>query len=259
MSDTPESGGQAIAAVQRAADVLLLFANGERATLGVTEIAKELGYSKAVVHRILNSLRTRELVTIDDETHRYSLGPAAVGLGLTYLEGLDVREIARPTLQKLSDESGETATLSLRTGWERIYIDQVTPSREVKMEVVLGQSFPLHAGGSSKAILAFLSDEEQAEYTNLPLKKLTGSTVVDPDMLRDELADIRKRGYAMSFGERREGASSVAAPIFDHEGHAIASMSISGPLERFRLVAKQNADLVLEGTKAISIAMGWRE
>lgn len=258
MAETPDEGGQIIAAVQRAADVLLLFTKGDRPTLGVSEISRELGYSKAVVHRILNSLRSRELVIIDEETRRYSLGPSAVGLGLTYLEGVDVREVARPTLRKLSEATEETATLSVRTGIERIYIDQVTPPREVKMEVNLGQPFPLHAGASSKAILAFLPESERDQYLRGHLAKLTSVTQVDKDELRAELAEIRERGYAMSFGERREGAASVAVPIRDHEGYPIAAMSVCGPMERFRLVVKENAATLMEAAAGVSQAMGYR-
>ena len=91
---TSDNGSQTITAIERAANVLLLFAETDRRDLGVTEISNELGLSKAVVHRILNSLRVKELVEADEETHRYSLGPAAVALGLTYLNQIDVRTIA---------------------------------------------------------------------------------------------------------------------------------------------------------------------
>src|SRR5487761_2039991 len=113
-------------ALERGADVLLLFANSGEASLGVTQIAQHLGLSKAVVHRILSALRNKGLVELDDVSRRYSLGPVIISLGLTYLQKLDVRAVAMPELTALSRETDETTTLSVRTGANRVYVDQVT-------------------------------------------------------------------------------------------------------------------------------------
>ena len=153
---------------------------------------------------------------------------------MAYLNRIDIRDLARPVLTKLSEKTGETATISLRSGWERMYVDQVTPDREVKMTVALGRAFPLHAGSSSKAFLAFLPAEEQERYlAEAELGALTARTIVDADELRVELEQIRMRGYAVSEGERQEGAGSIAAPVFDHRADPVAVISMCGPLERF--------------------------
>ncbi|NBE99004.1 IclR family transcriptional regulator [Nonomuraea sp. KC401] len=253
-----ESTGQAIATVERATDVLMHFAETPSNTLGVTEIAEALGMSKAAVHRILASLRVRGLIDLDPATRRYSLGVGAMRLGLAYLDRIDVRRIAEPELVTLSRRTDETATLSIRTGRHRIYVDQVTPAREVIMSVSLGVAYPLHAGGSSKAFLAFLTDEEIEDYLSSgPLEPLTGNTIVDKAKLRRELATIRGAGYAQSFSERMSGAASVAAPVFDHHGRPLAVVSVSGPAERFREEAAYCAEMLLESTARLSARMGW--
>ena len=253
-----EQGSQTITAIERAANVLLLFTEADRADLGVTEISNELGLSKAVVHRILNSLRVKGLVEADDETHRYSLGPAAVALGLTYLNQIDVRSIARPIIRDLSAKTNETATLSLRSGSERMYIDQVTPPREVKMEVILGHPYPLHAGSSSKVILAHLDPREIEEYLTHDLLALTDATITDAARLRDDLAKIRADGYAVSYGERRSDAGSVAAAVLDHEQRPVASMSLCGPAERFRDEVPEAVELIADAAGRVSQLMGFR-
>src|SRR4051794_31353584 len=117
-------GSVTVAAVERAADILLHFSVTPGPDLGVTEIAEELGMSKAAVHRVLASLRSRELVQLDEQTHRYSLGVSAMRLGMSYLDRIDLRSIARPFLQALSDATHETATLSITVGdTSRIYVD----------------------------------------------------------------------------------------------------------------------------------------
>lgn len=250
--------GQTIAAIERAADVLTLFVDSRQPSLGVTEIAQGLGLSKAVVHRILASLRGREFVALDEGSRRYALGPRALALGLAYLDRIDVRGLARPVLEQLSAATDETATCSVRAGHDRIYVDQVTPTRDIKMVVPIGAAFPLHAGGSSKAFLAFLPEAEQADYLSRPLTALTDITVTDPARLRAELAEIRARGYAVSYGERQEGAASVAAPVLDHEGMPVAVISVCGPVERFRAEVETAASLLTEATGQLSAKLGHR-
>jgi DNA-binding IclR family transcriptional regulator len=246
---TEQVGGQTAATVERAADVLVLFTENERRTLGVTEIAAALRLSKPAVHRILGSLRSRGLVDLDETTHRYSLGLTAMRLGLAYLDRLDVRRLAGPELAALSRGTGETATLSIRTGDHRVYVDQVTPPREVIMAITLGVPYPLHAGASAKALLAFLGDAELGAY-------LADAPVADPGALRRELGRIRARGYARSFAERQPGAGSVAAPILDHHGRPVAAISVCGPLERFETEAGACAAALLETTGRLSARMG---
>jgi IclR family transcriptional regulator, acetate operon repressor len=252
-------GRTTITAVQRATAVLQLFIDSGRGRLGVTEIAGTLGLSKAVVHRILASMREAGFIDVHPESRQYALGPAALALGLAYLGHLDVRALARPALEELSRATQETATLSIRHGATRVYVDQVPPDREVKMTVPLGRPFPLHAGSSSKAFLAFLSDAEQEDYLRThPLAPLATATITDPGQLRRDLATIRKRGYAWSREERQPGAASVAAPVFDHEGAPVAVVSVCGPAERFRAQADRHARLLLEQVRGLSRRMGFR-
>jgi DNA-binding IclR family transcriptional regulator len=247
---------QTAATVDRAADILVRFAEAGTSTLGVTELAESLGMSKAAVHRVLASFRSRGLVVLDEESRRYSLGLTAMRLGLAYLDRIDVRRLAAPALSALSRETGETVTLSIRTGDTRVYIEQTTPDREVIMSVSLGVPYPLHAGASSKAFLAFLGEEEIDRYLGRPLESLTAATVIDPARLRTDLALIRRRGYAMSIAERQSGAASVAAPILDYRGRPAAAISVCGPAERFMPEADACAAALLSTTDRLSAVLG---
>lgn len=247
---------QTVAAVERAADVLLHFADSAGRTLGVTDIATDLGLSKAAVHRLLSSLRSRGLIAFDDRTRRYSLGPASLRLGLACLAQVDVRRIAAGELRTLSVRTNETTTLSIRQGDTRLYLEQVTPPREIIMSVAIGVPFPLHAGASSKAFLAFLDEAEVEAYLSRGLAKVTPATVTDVRKLRKELAEIRQQGWARSFGERQSGAASVAAPIFDHTHRPVAVVSICGPAERFADEVDACTPLLVEATARISAQLG---
>lgn len=244
------------ATVDRALDVLMHFVDSEADTLGVTEIATEMSMSKATVHRVLSSLRRKGFVRIDERTRRYALGPTNATVGLNYLSRLDVRRLSAPILTRLSAETNETATLSIMTGNTRVYVDQVTPQREVIMSVPIGVPFPLHAGSSSKAFLANLRSEQIDSYLQEPLHSVTPQTLTDIDALRHELARIREEGVAHSSGERQSGAASVAAPVFDSSGIPVAVISICGPSERFQTEVESAATSLLVATRYLSAQLG---
>jgi IclR family acetate operon transcriptional repressor len=252
-----ESGSQTIAAVERAADILLYFTEVKAASVRITDISKDLGISKAGAHRVLASLRSRGLVTLDEETREYSLGPKALTLGLTTLARLDHRKVAAAELAALSAKTNETATLSIRAGDFRVYTDQVTPNVPVIMTVQIGVPFPLHAGASSKAMLAFLPQHEIDSLVSGTLSNLTPLTVTDGRKLIKELTEIRARGWAQSSGERQSGAASVASPIFSHEGLPIAVMSVCGPADRFLANEAKSVTALLEVTKRVSASLGY--
>ncbi|QYN22181.1 IclR family transcriptional regulator [Amycolatopsis sp. DSM 110486] len=227
---SPDNAGTEAAA--RVADVLLLFTGGPR-YLGVSAISRELGLAKAVVHRILQSLVSREMLATDPGVAGYRLGPAAVALGASALRRFDARTVATPVLRRLRDETSETTTLSGLVGDERVYLDQFESPREIKMTVDIGRRFPLHAGSSGKVILAFLPEERQAAVLGRELPALTEKTITTADDLRAVLAETAREGVAVSLGERQPGAGSVAAPLFGPDGEIHGSISICGPQYRF--------------------------
>lgn len=245
-------------AAGRVADVLVVFTAGPR-TLGVSAIARELGLSKAVVHRILQALLTRGLVEPAPDSREYRLGPAAAALGARALRDSDLRSAGMPVIRALQQEVGETTTLSQRVPGGRVYLDQVECPHEVKMTVEVGRLFPLHAGSSSKCILAFLPAAEQRAILNGPLRTLAARTIVDADALREALRHIRRVGYATSQNERQVGAASVAAPVFDLDGQVVGAISIAAPAHRFDAAAAVRfTPYVVSAADRISRALGWR-
>lgn len=243
----------------RVIDVLLLFTDGP-ARLGVSWIARELGLSKAVVHRILQSLASRGMVALDPVSREYRLGPAAAALGARALRDSDLRTAALDVLRELRDATGETATLTVPVPGGRVYLDQVEGSHEIKMTVELGRRFPLHAGSSGKCMLAFLPEAQRQSLLAGPLPALTPGTVTDPARLASELAVIAERGYAVSAGERQRDAGSVAAPVFGLAGEVIGAISVCGP--KFRITEEFAGKVAPDLTAAaarISRRMGWQE
>ncbi|WP_207943146.1 IclR family transcriptional regulator [Actinomadura sp. KC345] len=241
-------GGTEVAG--RVADVLLLFAGGPE-YLGVSAISRELGISKAVVYRILQSLVSREVLEAGPAGYR--LGSAAVALGVSALRGFNVRSAAAPVLRRLRDETGETTTLSGLVGDERVYLDQFESPHEVKMTVEVGRRFPLHAGSSGRVILAFLPEDRREAFFSGPLASLTDRTVTDTGELHALLAETARERVAVSFGERQADAGSVAAPLFGPDGEVHGSISVCGPRHRFTPeTVDRYRTLVREAAEAIT-------
>lgn len=241
----------------RVIDVLLLFTDGPD-HLGVSRIARELGLSKAVVHRILQTLVARGMVAYDQQSRLYRLGPTATAVGARALRGSDLRAVAAQPLQRLHAQTEETVTLTALVPGGRAYIDQIVSTHEVKMTVELGRRFPLHAGSSGKCVLAYLPEDRREDALADDLPALTGSTHTDRAALRRELTSIRDLGYATSQGERQADAGSLAAPLFGLDGDVRGSVSVCGPRSRFTPdFIDACAPHVLQAAQDISTALGW--
>jgi len=244
-------------AADRVADVLLLFTAASSA-LGVSAISRELGLSKAVVHRILQSLTSRQLLALDPPSRGYRLGAGAAALGARALRQSDLRRAALPVLRRLRDATGETTTVSKIIADERVYLDQFESQREIKMTVEVGRRFPLHAGSSSRVILAFLPTDRQLAVLARPLVALTPSTITDAATLRRALQEIREDRTSVSCGERQDGAGSVAAPVFGFDGQVVGAISVCGPVQRFDDdTCRRLRPLVRSAAEDISRQLGW--
>lgn len=219
--------------VERISNILLSFTSGEQ-VLGVTEIARRLDLPKSAVYRSLDSLVETGLVARDPSSPRYRLGPKAIELGLAAIGARDLRTVALPQMQSLVDQTCETATLSLAVGHERVYAAQVEGPQLVRMTVSIGPHFPLYAGASGRAILAFLPEPARHSYLETyTLTRLTDATLSDPGELEAALEEVRVNGFAASRGERDPAAAAVAAPIFGPLERVIGSLSVCGPITRF--------------------------
>ena len=159
----------------------------------------------------------------------------------------------------LRRKTNETVSLYVPSGNERVLIERLESTHFIRVIAQVGEHMPLYAGASGKVFLAFLPPEKREEvFESKHLDRLTSRTIIDIDELRKELVIIRKQGYAISHGERVEGASSVSAPIFNFQNQVIGAISISGPTSRFS--EERIADFfepLVKATNQISKAMGY--
>lgn len=257
LDDAPENRSGLL----RALKIIMLLADRGPESLGVSAISRDTGIPKAVAHRMVKELTGAGFLRFDDVEKAYSLGPGALTVGLAALRSMDVPRVARPHLERLVRDTGETATLSARQGLVRVYVDQVLSPKEVRMSVSVGPSYPLYAGSSSKAILAALPQAFVDDYLRqIELSDLTSHTITDPKSLLQELDRIRAAGYAVSQGERQSAAGSVAAAIRTAENDVFGSVSLCGPLDRFDQQAQvEYGTLLAQVAAKISSEIGHHE
>src|SRR5207247_1167185 len=172
------------------------------------------------VHRILTALKRQGYVSQHDESKRFRLGVAALRLGDRARTVVDLRSVAMPELRKLSKHTGETALLTVLTPGRdhSVCLERVETAHPLRLSVTPGRQLPLHAGASQKVLLAYLDDDEVERVIAGGLAHLCHATITDPRQLRDELATIRRRGWASSYEETNVGVWGVAVPVLNTHG-----------------------------------------
>jgi DNA-binding IclR family transcriptional regulator len=233
-----------VPAVDRAVRVLWTLA--ERGRLSLSELSRDLGVSKSTLSSLLATLQEHALVERDEESRRFHLGPGLAKLSTAAAAAqVDVREAARPQLERLAEQSGETAILHLPSGDGTVIADRVEPSHQLKVVAPLGHRLPAFAGSVAKALLAALPEERaEAIVRARPLPVFTPRSIVDADAYLDELARTRRRGYAVENDEYLVGVRAVSAPVSGPECEPIGTLSVVGVGARMAGRIKEIAEAV---------------
>lgn len=218
-----------VRAVERALDILLCFT--EESELTLTEISVRVSLNKSTVYRLLASLEGRGFLIRDSRTDKYRLGFRIWELSANLIREDDPALLLLPEMEKLRDLLGETISLYVRDGRERIRIQAVESKHPIRRVAPVGIRLPLSVGASSKVLAAFAEDQVKDYILQDPL--WPGS--VDKESFRKQLQFINEKGYATSVEEREQGTSAVATPIFNRQGEVMAALSVSGPASRFNI------------------------
>ena len=218
--------------IDRALELLGAF-TVERPEWGVTELALRQGWDKSIVQRVLATLEARDYVMQSQETKKYRLGFAILGLADVVDKTLDVREVARASVHGLVEATGESVILTVRSGNEAVCVDALDGPRAIKYSTRVGMRIPPHVGAGSKVLFAFRPTEELAAMlSGRALEAFTESTITEEAELLEEYERIRQRGIAVSLGERDPEVAAIGCPVRDHRGEVVAAITVVGPKER---------------------------
>ena len=250
-----------IETLERGLSVLSLFSN-DTSELTLTEISRSADINMTTSLRIASTLEGAGYLRRDPETKRYRPSLKVLQLGFSALHSMDIRQSARPYLERLSKETGETVSLAVLDGLEIVYVDRIRNRQIVGVVLGMGSRLPAHCTSMGKAMLAYLPEDQlKARLNGAVLAACTGNTIVEIDSLAADLAKVRRRGYAINNQELAVGLRAVAAPIWGEHGQVVAAINVSGSTEtvsRSRL--KQEFVPLLSTTSAeISQSLGFMD
>jgi DNA-binding IclR family transcriptional regulator len=195
---------------------------------GITELARELGISTNSVFRILRRLHDRGYADLDEESGGYELGTGFFRLGMRLSTRFDTRTRARPHLEWLAAQTGETATIQIPDGDRVLVLDAANPPAAFFFHIVVGSRFYYHCNAMGKCILAFLSDAELQATLPKRLPAPTDNTITDRKRLAAELAGVRKTGIGYDRQEYTTGVFCIGCPLFDVNERVTGGVGISG-------------------------------
>ncbi len=246
--------------VNRALRIPDLFSS-QRPERGVIEISKELKLSKATTARLMYTLKECGYLTKSPTTNKYRLGWKLAQLGGVYLASVPLREIALPRLKELNSKINETVDLYVVVGKQRLCIDRLESTYEVRPVAQAGKLAPLHAGASGKLLLAFMAEDKIKDFLETEtLARFTDHTITKKKDLMAEVGVIRNQGYATSMEERLPLVNAAAAPLRDYTRKTIAALGISGLVNRFTPQRMQSelSPAMLETAAQISCELGYQ-
>ena len=226
--------------------------------LGVSEIARRSGYTKARTYRFLLTFEASGFVRREGDAATYTLGAAALVIGLAAQEQVALTQLAGKHLDALVRRHNETAVMLVRDGLESVTVAMRGSAHEVRVQSAIGRRRSLHAGASGKVLLAFASEELQAQVLDGPLPKLAPQTITSKTKLAKELKRTLEQGYAVSVSEGAADVVAVAAPVFDGAGQAVASIGLTLPTSRAPEDLSAMSRSVCDAARELSAEMGWR-
>jgi DNA-binding IclR family transcriptional regulator len=246
-----EGAASTVRAVDRAIAILQCF-TADKPALSVLEIQRRVGLSRPTLYRLLQTLAATGLVKSEGDPQRFRLSHGVMELAHVWLAGLDKVDAARPILEQLREDTGETAALFVLREQKRICVLELESHHALTIARGVGDTGDITLGASGKAILAFLDAGRREDI----LAQIAKSRRAE---LTKALEVVRSRGFATSHGEVFVGAVALAAPTFNHNGEVAGCLGVFGPKARVKdSDIPRFGALVARAANAVSLQFGYR-
>ena len=222
---------QSNSVIDRLLDILLLYKEGKE-SWSIDEIATLLDLPKSTCYRLVRALQERGFLE-KSGTSNYQLGITFMRLSSVALSSnRDIRLMALPSMKRIADTAKESVSLMRLMNHQVVCVESIEGQSSLRVSIQHGRIQPLHAGASSRVLLAHLPEEDWGKYLEFPLERYTETTLTDFDELCANLHRVRRLGYAISDGEIDIGAKAVAVPLMKNRDEVIAVLSIEAPTTR---------------------------
>jgi len=224
---TVKGRGNLILSIQKACKILKCFKH-EKNAFRINELCEKVGYSKSTVHRICITLEKEGFLIRDNNRSVFILSPKIYELGMVAIDKVNIKSTIFKFMQDIVRETGESTALYIRHNFQRICIEKLESTNDLRRIVILGKPLPLCIGASGKVFLAWMPSELQKPYLKNLEKNPPQYFKRGTDQLEKELIEIKRQGFAISSGERVPDSTSVSVPIFKIGGEVLA-LTIMGP------------------------------
>jgi DNA-binding IclR family transcriptional regulator len=229
-----------------------------REPLGVSELAREFGSSKATVYRHLQALVLHGFVHQEPATLRYAAGIKLFILGERLRERFNIIAVAREDMARLREETGQPATLSTLVENQVVVLEVLQGQAIVNFGTQPGTVLDLHASAHGNVALAFGPEGLMEHCLSKPLKVWTPQTICSPAPLRRAIAQVRARGWATAPNRVLQGVNGLAAPLFNHAGDYAGAVAIAGSIQYIPASPPPGQiKAVTQTAERISRKLGW--
>lgn len=223
-----------LSTLERGLSVLRAF-DEQHPEMRLSEVAVKTGLSPAVARRCLNTLVA--LGYVGQHGRNFLLRPEVLSFGSAFLASMNIEQACTPALQALRDDTGDSASMSVLSGREILYIAHVSTNRHIRLGANVGTRFPVHATSMGAAIMAFRPEAEIEAFLSIaPFERYTDKTLTDASALRARLSQVREHGVASALDELDYGIVSVAVPLFDAQRQVVAAINCSTTTSRISQV-----------------------
>ncbi|MBN2984678.1 IclR family transcriptional regulator [Cohnella algarum] len=252
-----ENKPYSVPAIEKAIAILNgIAANGK---MGIPDIHAELGIPKSTAFVILNTLEKHSLIEKLDDG-KYALGHGVLSWGMNYYRQSDIKQVARPHLDKLVEGTPYTAHLAVLVSRQPVYIDKSEGSGFVRFATMAGQALPLHSSGVGKALAFGMSETELAQAIAAIPDLPEAERARTAESLAEDIRFIREHGYSIEDEQMEEGIRCIGAPVYGPSGSVVASVSLTAlskdlPAIKFQSVGER----VRETAMRISAEMGFAQ
>lgn len=246
---TDDATPYAVESVINAAQILLMLRKSRELQVG--QVADDLGVARSTAHRLLRTLQSQNLLFQAATRRPYTAGPALVEIAASVVGAVSLKDRARPRLEQLVQEVGETIHLLVMRDTEVIFIDGVEGRHAIRAATRIGERELAHVSAAGKMLLSELPEEEiDRRYPDEVLTGGTDSALHTKVALKTELVKVRERGYALNLSESEAGLCAIAVAVRDQSDRVIGAISVSGPsmrlVDRVDKVATQLRDAVAD-------------
>jgi DNA-binding IclR family transcriptional regulator len=246
-------------AARRSLEIIEAVATDGGDGLSLSELARRVDLPKSTAHTLLQTLAADGFLEREAEGGRYVLGPRMLRMLGRLPDQFELPRVARPMMEALVDQIGETAILGVRSGASVIYVEQVEAPQYIRYAAPLGEARPLYSSSVGKLFIAAMSTAALNDLlVESPPKALTDSTTILTDEIVAESREVAAQGYALNRGETIDGVVAVAAPIYrgaDPDATLLAGLSVAGPTDRLGRRLEDVRPLVIQTAKQIGLAL----